>query len=37
MNHPRAYEGKEPYIFISYAHKDVNVVLPIISKLQDRG
>lgn len=34
---PKAYEGKEPYIFISYAHKDSDRVLPIIQGLQDRG
>ncbi len=33
----RAYEGKEPYIFISYAHKDSDTVLPIIRKFQDEG
>ena len=32
-----AYEGQEPYIFISYAHKDSNTVLPIIQGLQERG
>lgn len=37
MNRPRAYEGTEPYIFISYAHKDSETVLPIITALQDRG
>lgn len=37
MNQPRAYEGMEPYIFISYAHKDSDTVLPIISALQERG
>lgn len=37
MNQPRAYEGNEPYIFVSYAHKDSDRVLPIISALQDRG
>ena len=26
----KAYEGTEPYIFISYAHKDSNEVLPLI-------
>lgn len=36
-NLPTAYEGKEPYIFISYAHKDTNTVLPIIAALQDAG
>ena len=34
---PNAYEGQEPYIFISYAHKDSNTVLPIIQGLQERG
>ena len=33
----RAYEGKEPYIFISYAHKDSEAVLPIIRRLQDEN
>ena len=33
----RAYEGKEPYIFISYAHKDSARVLPILAQLQSRG
>ena len=36
MSH-RAYEGNEPYIFVSYAHKDSERVLPIISALQERG
>ena len=31
------YEGKEPYIFISYAHKDSDVVLPIIETMADYG
>lgn len=31
------YEGKQPYIFISYAHKDNAAVLPIIHKLQSEG
>ena len=33
----RAYEGKEPFIFISYAHKDSERVLPILAQLQRRG
>ena len=37
MNMPPAYEGKEPYIFISYAHKNSDQVLPIIRELQRRG
>lgn len=32
-----AYEGHAPYIFISYAHKDSQRVLPILEALQDRG
>ena len=31
------YQGNEPYIFISYAHKDRDRVLPIIEGLQARG
>ncbi|MBE6594255.1 MAG: TIR domain-containing protein [Ruminococcaceae bacterium] len=34
---PTAYEGKQPYIFVSYAHKDSARVLPIISSLIDQG
>ena len=32
-----AYEGKEPYIFVSYAHKDSSLVLPLIEALQHEG
>lgn len=32
-----AYEGAEPYIFISYAHKDSAKIMPIITALQQRG
>lgn len=32
-----AYEGNEPYVFISYAHKDKEQVLPIIRNLNNRG
>ena len=32
-----AYKGSEPYIFISYAHKDSGIVVPIIEALQARG
>ena len=31
----KPYEGKDNYIFVSYAHADSEVVLPIIYKLQD--
>lgn len=34
---PVAYKGTDPYIFISYAHKDSDTVLPIISRLQKDG
>lgn len=37
MELPKAYQGKEPYIFVSYAHADSEQVLPIVSGLQDRG
>lgn len=36
-NNPPVYQGKEPYIFISYAHKDSDQVLPIIQQLQNWG
>ena len=32
-----AYEGKEPYIFVSYAHKDSDQVFRIIEMLNKRG
>ena len=32
-----AYNGNEPYIFISYALKDNATVLPLIEALQGRG
>lgn len=33
----QVYEGNEKYIFISYAHKDSAVVLPIAEELARRG
>lgn len=33
----QVYEGNEKYIFISYAHKDSAVVLPIVEELLRRG
>lgn len=33
----KAYEGKENYIFISYAHKDSSRVFPIMEELFSRG
>lgn len=32
-----AYKGKEPYMFISYAHEDSPTVYPIISEFNDIG
>lgn len=34
---PKAYEGKEPYIFVSYSHKDQTEVMRYIEALQSRG
>lgn len=31
------YEGKDPYIFVSYAHKDSDRVLPLLEGLSARG
>ena len=36
-NLPVAYKGDQPYIFISYAHKDEDIVLTIIARLQNDG
>jgi TPR repeat protein len=33
----RSYEGDEPYIFVSYAHKDSEAVFEIIGELNWRG
>ena len=32
-----AYNGNEPYIFISYAHKDAHLVMPILQKMCESG
>jgi len=32
-----AYKGDKPYIFVSYAHKDINYVYPEILRLHDSG
>jgi len=37
MERPAVYEGKEPYIFISYAHRDSDRVIPLIEAIQNRG
>ena len=34
---PKTYEGKEPYIFISYSHKESDIIIPIIERLQVDG
>ena len=31
------YEGSEPYIFISYSHRDTDRVMPVIRVLQENG
>ncbi len=37
METPTPYKGKEPYVFISYAHKDKTAVFPVISRMQAAG
>lgn len=32
-----AYKGNDPYIFVSYAHKDRSVIYPEINRLNDLG
>lgn len=34
---PKAYEGHEPYLFVSYAHRDSDQVFPVLNELQERG
>ena len=34
---PIVYEGKEPYIFVSYAHRDSTAVFEVLTELQKRG
>ena len=34
---PEAYQGNEPHVFISYAHKDADLVYPMIAQLQQHG
>ncbi len=31
------YEGKDPYVFISYAHKDAQIVVPLIEEMTRAG
>lgn len=35
LAHP--YEGDQPYLFVSYCHKDKESVLPVLRFLQDEG
>lgn len=37
MQAPKTYDGKEEYIFISYAHADTGRVWPIVEELNRRG
>ena len=37
MERPIPYEGKEPYIFLSYAHADAEAVMEIAARLQAAG
>ena len=34
---PRPYAGAEPYIFVSYAHADMDMVFPMIRTIQEEG
>lgn len=36
-NVPTAYEGREAYLFVSYAHKDAARVLPLLWRMQRTG
>lgn len=33
----QVYEGKDPYIFISYKHADKNLISPLVKRLYDEG
>ena len=33
----RPYDGKEGYLFISYSHKDIDRVMPIVSRIYELG
>lgn len=37
MSRPTAYKGNDPYIFVSYCHRDDTRVWPMIEGLQKRG
>ena len=33
----QAYEGQEPFVFVSYAHKDTDKVMGVLTELDRRG
>lgn len=33
----KPYEGNDPYVFVSYSHKDSAIVFPILQKLHEQG
>ena len=33
----KPYEGAEPYVFVSYCHKDSEKIFAILQKLQSEG
>ena len=33
----RCYAGDKPYVFISYAHKDIDVVKPVLKRIEKDG
>ena len=35
LTNTAAYKGDEPYVFVSYFHKDLNAVFPEITRLKD--
>lgn len=37
MRYFKPYEGDKPYIFISYAHADSDVVMSVVTHMHDRG
>ena len=37
MSKPAPYRGNEPYIFISYAHKDKEEVCSVLARMQEDG
>lgn len=37
MNLFKPYDGNEPYVFVSYAHRDSAEVIPLLNRLHDLG